>query len=377
MPPIHVLMKPSSGMCNMSYDYCFYCDEMEKREQKSYGFMSEETLKNVIRKTMLKAEGSISYAFQGGEPTLRGLDFFEKVIEYEKKYNRNGIKVHNALQTNGYAIDENWCRFLKKHNFLIGISVDGIQEIHDTYRHSKVGEPTFERIVQTTRLFDAYGVDYNILTVVHQRVAGHIADIYAFYKKQGWQYQQYIACLEPLGEPHGKNAYAPTPEQYGKFLVELFDLWYADWKQGKQPFIRQFENYIAVLMGYMPESCNQRGTCGIQNVVEADGSVYPCDFYMLDEYRLGNLNENRLEDINTRRTEIGFVQRSQKRSKACRECPYGKICGGGCQRNRDFNSETGYYDNYFCLSYRMFFDRCLGKMQEIADNLKFNEYKGF
>jgi len=367
MPPIHVLIKPSSGMCNMTCDYCFYCDEMGKREQKNYGFMSEETLKNVIRKTMLQAEGSITYAFQGGEPTLRGLDFFQKVIEFEKQYNRNGIKVHNVLQTNGYAIDVNWCRFFKKNNFLIGVSVDGTKEIHDAYRHSREGKPTFERIVQTTGLLDAYGVDYNILTVVTQEVTCHIADIYEFYKKQGWQYQQYIVCLEPLDETHGKNGYAPTPKQYGQFLIDLFDLWYTDLKHKKQPFIRQFENYIAVLLGYMPESCDQRGICGIQNVVEADGSVYPCDFYMLDEYRLGNFNENRLEDINRTRNEIGFIQRSQNRSETCNSCQYDKVCRGGCQRNRDFNPETGCFDNYFCTSYRMFFDRCLDKMQEIAN----------
>ena len=369
MLPISVLIKPSSGICNMSCDYCFYCDEMQKREQESYGFMSEETLKNVIRKTMLKAEGSISYAFQGGEPTLRGLDFFEKVIEYEKKYNRNGIQVHNALQTNGYVIDEDWCRFFKENHFLIGISVDGTKEIHDSYRHSKAGAPTFERILLTTKLFDTYGVDYNILTVVNQKVADHIGEIYGFYKKQGWHYQQYIACLDPLGEPHGKNEYALKPEQYGNFLIELFELWYADWKQGKQPFIRQFENYIAALLGYMPESCDQRGTCGIQNVVEADGSVYPCDFYMLDEYRLGNFNEDRLENINEKRNESGFIQRSQNLSQACRVCRYYKICRGGCQRNRDFNLRTECYDNYFCTGYQMFFGRCLSRMQEIADTV--------
>lgn len=370
MPPVSVLMKPSSGMCNMSCDYCFYCDEMQKREQESYGFMSEETLKNVIRKTMLKAEGSINYAFQGGEPTLRGLDFFKKVIEYEKKYNRNGIQVHNALQTNGYVIDEDWCRFFKENNFLIGISVDGTKEIHDSYRHSKAGAPTFDRIMQTTKLFDTYGVDYNILTVVNQKVAENIGEIYRFYQKQGWQFQQYIACLDPLGEAHGKNEYALKAEQYGSFLTELFELWYADWRRGKQPFIRQFENYISVLLGYMPEACDQRGICGIQNVVEADGSVYPCDFYMLDEYRLGNFNENRLDHINEKRIESGFIQRSQNLSQACRACQYYEICRGGCQRSRDFNPQTGCYDNYFCAGYQMFFDKCLDRMQEIADSVR-------
>ena len=353
MPPISVLMKPSSGMCNMKCDYCFYCDETQKRIQESYGFMSEQTLKNVIRKTMLRAEGAVSYAFQGGEPTLRGIDFFEKVVEFEKQYNKHGIRVNNALQTNGYLINEAWCEFFQKNHFLIGLSVDGTKEIHDSYRHTKDGKPTFDRIRHAAELMSHYGVEYNILTVVNQKVASNITEIYEFYKKQGWNYQQYIACLDPLEEAHGENEYALKPEQYGKFLLELFNLWYADWKLGKQPYIRQFENYIGILMGYLPEACDQRGTCGVQNVVEADGSVYPCDFYMLDDYKLGNFNENRLDEIDTKRTEIGFVERSLLLDEECKVCEYFHICHGGCQRNRDLNELTGkYYPTSSFIDYK-------------------------
>lgn len=217
MPPISVLMKPSSGMCNMKCDYCFYCDETQKRIQESYGFMSEQTLKNVIRKTMLRAEGAVSYAFQGGEPTLRGIDFFEKVVEFEKQYNKHGIRVNNALQTNGYLINEAWCEFFQKNHFLIGLSVDGTKEIHDSYRHTKDGKPTFDRIRHAAELMSHYGVEYNILTVVNQKVASNITEIYEFYKKQGWNYQQYIACLDPLEEAHGENEYALKPSSTENF----------------------------------------------------------------------------------------------------------------------------------------------------------------
>jgi len=214
-----------------------------------------------------------------------------------------------------------------------------------------------------------YGVEYNILTVVNQKVASNITEIYEFYKKQGWNYQQYIACLDPLDEAHGENEYALEPKQYGRFLIELFELWYADWKLGKQPYIRQFENYIGILLGYLPEACDQRGTCGVQNVVEADGSVYPCDFYMLDDYKLGNFNENRLDEIDTKRTEIGFVERSLLLDEECKACEYFHICHGGCQRNRDLNELTGKYQNYFCESYKMFFTACLPRMKEMVKTL--------
>ena len=370
MPAISVMIKPSSGMCNMSCDYCFYRDETQKRSQESYGFMSEKTLKNVIRKTMLRAEGMISYAFQGGEPTLRGLAFFQKVVEYQNQYNKNKIQVHNALQTNGLLIDEDWCRFLKENHFLVGVSLDGTKDIHDTYRHTrKEGGPTFDLVCSAIRLMESYGVDFNILTVVNQAAAENIQEIYSFYRQKKWNYQQYIACLDPLDEPHGQNEYSLAPEHYGQFLIRLFRLWYKDWKKGRQPYIRQFENYIGILLGHFPEACDQRGTCSIQNVVEADGSVYPCDFYMLNDYCLGNFNENRLDEIDARRKEIGFLERSLKLDPDCKHCAYYRLCRGGCQRNRDWAPEIQAYQNYFCQSYRMFFDACLNEMEEIARSL--------
>lgn len=370
MPAISVLMKPSSSMCNMSCDYCFYCDEARKRTQESFGFMSEQTLKNVIRKTMLRAEGMISYAYQGGEPTLIGLDFFRKAVAYQKQYNKNHLQIHNALQTNGYIIDEEWCRFFRQHNFLIGLSVDGTYGIHDSLRHTKSGGGTFARVREAARLMDQYQVEYNILTVVTPAIADNIKKIYRDYKKLGWNYQQYIACLDPLDEGHGNTSYSLPPDKYGKFLTDLFGMWYEDLKNGCQPYIRQFENYAGLAAGYMAESCDQRGTCGIQNVVEADGSVYPCDFYMLDEYCLGNFNEHRLDHINEKRKEIGFLERSLKLDEKCRDCKYYQICRGGCQRNRDYNPDTGLYENYFCESYQTFFEQCYDRIMEIGRRVR-------
>ena len=158
MKNISVLIKPASGACNMTCDYCFYCDEAAKREQKFYGMMSEETLKNMIRRTMLHSEGSVSYTWQGGEPTLRGLDFFRKALYLQKKYNRNHLQVINAFQTNGYGITDDWCMFFKENKFLVGVSVDGLPEIHDSIRHNKIGDGTFEQINKNIKLLDKYNV---------------------------------------------------------------------------------------------------------------------------------------------------------------------------------------------------------------------------
>lgn len=369
MPPLSVLIKPASGSCNMNCDYCFYCDETSKRSQALYGFMSEETLKNVIRKTISHAEGSITYAFQGGEPSLRGIEFFKLAVKFQKQYNRNNITVMNSFQTNGILIDENWCRFFKENSFLVGVSLDGIDDVHDAYRHTRDGDVTFSRILSSIRLLEKHKVDFNILTVISERAAQNVEKIYNFYSQQGWIYQQYIVCLDPLGSQHDKASLSPTSEQYGDFLIRLFRLWYRDWEKGMQPYIRQFENYIAILLGHIPEACDQCGVCSIQTVVEADGSVYPCDFYMLDEYKIGNLNTQRLSDFNHHCLTSDFVKRSLKLSEACKLCRYFYICKGGCQRNRDFIENNGLYENHFCKSYQMFFDCCLDQMKNVAKTI--------
>ena len=366
MPPVNLLIKPASGLCNMQCDYCFYCDETQKRAQASYGLMSGKTLKNVIRRTVLAAEGSCTIAFQGGEPTLCGLDFFKKMVQYVNQYNRNHIHIEFALQTNGYGITEEWCRFFSEHHFLIGVSVDGLKSIHDRYRHNKAGGPTYDRVAETIQMFDQYHVDYNILTVVHKDTAKHIREIYKAYKASGWDYMQFITCLDSLGEERGKQPYSLLPETYGQFLVDLFDMWYEDLKKGEQPFIRQFDNYIAIMLGYGVESCEQRGICGIQNVVEADGSVYPCDFYVLDDFCLGNLNEVRLNEIYKKRDEIKFIERSMNHPEECKKCRWFKLCRGGCYRSRITEQGDEKCWNYFCPGYKYFFDTCHKKLEDAA-----------
>ena len=369
--PLHtILIKPASGLCNMQCDYCFYCDETARRETASYGMMTEETLKNLIKKAMFQAEREICFAFQGGEPTLRGIDFFRKAIEYENRFNRNQVRVMNTLQTNGLALNEEWCRFFHENHFLIGVSVDGTQEIHDRYRHDKNGENTYGRIRENIGMLDQYGVEYNILTVVTSQTAEHIREIYQEYKRNGWGYQQYIICLDPLDEEPGKMEYSLTPEKYGQFLVELFRLWDREWKRGKAPYIRQFENYVGILLGYPPEACEQRGICSVQCVAEADGSAYPCDFYVLDEYRLGNYNSDRISEMLTCETARRFVEDSQQISITCRDCEWYTLCRNGCRRRRGKEEEDGQYRDYFCEGYRYFFRHCGERLREIAEFLR-------
>lgn len=373
MPALQLLIKPASGLCNMRCAYCFYCDITQKREVPSYGIMTQEALETVIRKALEYADFSCGFTFQGGEPTLAGLAFFKKAVELQKKYNYKNVKINNAIQTNGYGIDEKWCRFLSENHFLTGLSIDGIKSTHDIYRKNAEGGDTFLRIMETAAMFNRFSVEYNILTVVNARTARKAKKIYEFYRKNGFCYQQYIACLDPVFEKQGEQEYSLTPKLYGEFLKELFDLWYLDLQWGRQPYIRQFENYIAILLGRQPESCEQRGICGIQHVVEADAEVYPCDFYVLDDYRLGNLKKVGFEEIQRKREEIRYIQNSANHDEECKSCPYFALCRGGCARHRVDNKEDRGMRNYFCEGYKLFFAHSLERLQDIARRIKGRE----
>lgn len=363
MAAIQILVKPASGLCNLNCRYCFYCDEMEKREVSSYGLMSEDIMEMVIRKAFAYADEQVGFLFQGGEPTLAGLDFYRRVVELEQKYNFRKIPVSNSIQTNGVGLSEEWALFFAEHNFLAGISIDGTRYTHDAFRVDKKGAGTFAAVMKTAELFDKYHVTYNVLTVVNRRTAMSISKIYAFYKKNNWNYLQFIPCLDPIGEEAGNQSYSLTPDDYGMFLCKLFDLWYYDLKAGKQPFIRQFENYIAILMGLPPESCDMCGTCTIQFVTESDGSVYPCDFYVMDSWRLGNFQENSVEELLSCQQAKLFLQNRVSERETCSKCSWYYLCRGGCKRH--WNEKT----NYFCKSYKMFFEAALPRMKEIAERL--------
>lgn len=365
MPPIHVMLKPASGLCNMRCTYCFYADEMKNRSQNDYGIMSFNTLENVVREVLAFAEDSCTIAFQGGEPTLAGLDFYRELLSLERGYNSRKVSIFHTLQTNGYALDKESCSFFAKEHFLIGLSVDGIKATHDAYRKDAAGADTYFHTLEAARMLEAAGADFNVLTVVNGKTAPKIRRIYEQYRRLGFRWQQYIACLDPLGEAQAQE-YSLRPEVYGQFLIDLFQLWHLDLLKGEQPYIRQFENYVGILLGRQPESCEQRGVCSLQTIVEADGSVYPCDFYCLDEYRLGNLNEDSMETILDRLKESGFLQDSVNHTEECQSCPYFFICRGGCRRHREAGEEALRGQNRFCKAYKMFFDACLPKLQEIA-----------
>lgn len=367
MRDMTIMIKPASGNCNLHCEYCFYSDEMANRKKSSYGYMSEETLELVISKTLSQAEGSCTFAFQGGEPTLCGIDFFRKAIALEEQYNTNHVQIYNAVQTNGYSLDGQWAQFFTENQFLVGVSLDGGPKVHDYYRKTASGKETFLRVMKGISFLREAGAQFNILCVVNDRSARRIRQTYGFYRRNGFHYLQFIPCLDPLGEPPGSRPYSLKPEVYGEFLIQLFELWHRDLQRGEQPYIRQFENYVGILLGRRPKACDMVGHCGKQYVTEADGSVYCCDFYVLDEYRLGNFHDHTLEEMDRAREEKHFIEESLIKPEACQECQYASLCRGGCRRTRQ--EENG-YRQYFCKSYQMFFEHCLPDLVEIARRIR-------
>lgn len=370
MPPLTLLIKPASGACNLACRYCFYHDEQLNRETFSYGFMSEETLEIMTKKALEHARGQCTFGFQGGEPTLRGLDFFRRAVELQKKYNVHNVRIMNAIQTNGMLIDDEWAAFLGENRFLVGLSLDGGKDVHDLNRLDPEGKGTFNRVLRAAQKLAARQVEFNVLTVVTGRTADSIAGIYSFYRRSNLLYQQYIPCLDPLGE-RGASPWALTPEKYGKFLKTLFDLWYRDVTSGRFIYIRYFENLLGMLLGRPPESCGLSGQCVIQNVVEADGSVYPCDFYCLDEWKLGNIREHSFRELSQCETAKRFLSEGRSLAEDCKACDLGPICRGGCRRDREHAG-----GNYFCPAYKEFFPYALPRLQELARAVRREEIGG-
>ncbi len=353
MPAVNVLIKPASSACNMRCSYCFYRDVAKKREQFFEGMLSLETMENIICGAMEYAEGICSFVFQGGEPMLAGLDFYRELIRLEEKHKKSGVQICNAIQTNGYCIDEEWARFLAENHFLVGLSLDGPADLHNSNRIDAAGKGTFNVLMQTVRLFDKWKVKYNILCVVTGRNARSITKIYNFYKKNNFGWLQFIPCLEPLEQERGQEKYHLSVDAYGEFLVRIFDLWFQDLQKGEYISIRHLDNWLAIMLGEPPESCDMTGCCSVQFVVEGDGSVYPCDFYVLDEWRLGTVKQSFAELAGSDAAKR-FIQSSMEVPEGCRNCPIYSICRNGCRRNR-LMAEGIPGQNYYCDAYKRFF----------------------
>jgi uncharacterized protein len=375
----HVLAKPTGAICNLDCQYCFFLSKDALYPGSKFR-MSDDTLEAYVRQ-VIEAQRSdhVTIAWQGGEPTLMGLDFFRRANALARKHLRSGMKLEHTIQTNGILLDEEWCDFLRENDFLAGLSIDGPQAMHDTYRVDKSGAPTFSRVMRAVRLMQKHRVEFNILCTVHRANARDPLKVYQFFRDDvGTQYVQFIPIVEratsetieianagwgdrnhrrPLYSQHGDLVTDRTvkPEEWGAFLIGIFDEWVAH--DVGRVFIQLFESALAAWLGMPATLCIFAKTCGNALALEHNGDLYSCDHFVEPRFRLGNIREHNLLQLVASDKQRAFGEaKSKALPRYCRECEVRFACNGECPRNRFLHTPDGEAGlNYLCAGYKAFF----------------------
>jgi uncharacterized protein len=323
--------------------------------------MKEATAKAVIENIFsINEQLRVAIYFQGGEPTMAGIDFFVKFTEMVDEAKGENI-VEYGLQTNGTLLNEKWYNFLKERDFLVGLSLDMMKNNHNSYRLTQDDGETFDMVMDIKRLLELHGIRYNILTVLTNSLANYPDKVWKFIEKNGIEYTQFVPCL--IMDDECDSQYALTPERFYSFYKRLFELWSIDFEAGKYRSIKLFDDLINLLADGSVNACGLVGKCSPQMVVEADGSVYPCDFYCIDSYKVGNLATQNIEDILNDKRMYEFLSRDRDKMQLCTACKYNRICGGGCPKMRREVCQQN--DGEFC-GYQKFLDATIDKMYQYA-----------
>lgn len=365
MKQISFLIKPASSVCNLRCQYCFYADEAAHRAQANMGLMAPETVELLLAQAYgaVDRPGFISFTFQGGEPTVAGLVFFQNFVQRARALCPPGVRLAFSIQTNGVLLDQGWADFFRQEDFLVGISLDGFKELHNAHRVDGQGG-TWNQVRKNAQLLLRSGVKTNALCVVTAQCARSPQKAYQSLKKLGFDYMQFIACIDPMDGGRGRMPFSLTPEAYGGFLCALFDLWYQDWERGEYRSVRLFEDYIHILLGDGGSACATCGQCGSYFVVEGDGSIYPCDFFSLDEWKMGTLGGQPLQEMAQGGTAMRFLAWGREKPAQCARCPWRRLCNGGCKN--DWVQDGKGARNYYCESFQMLFAHGADRMVRMA-----------
>jgi len=350
------MAKPSGAKCNLDCTYCFYL-EKEALYPPGQHRMSDAVLEAYVRGQIAAQPpgAEVLFAWQGGEPTLMGVPFFDKAVALQKKHG-DGRVIANAFQTNGVLLDDTWGKFLHREKFLVGLSIDGPRELHDIYRLDKGGKPTFDRVMGGLDVLKRHGVEFNTLTVVHRTSARRPLEVYAFLKEIGSTHMQFIPLVDRVGETGAVSDASVIAEDYGTFLTTIWDHWLLN-DVGKT-FVQLFDVMLGVWMGQPSALCLFRETCGDAVALEHNGDVYSCDHFVTARHRIGNLLDASLGDMvrGPQQREFG-QQKSATLPLYCRECEVRFACHGECPKNRFIQTPDGEPGlNYLCAGYKHFFN---------------------
>lgn len=365
-----VLVKPAGPDCNLNCTYCFYLKKGALFPQQLQHRMSDEIQEELIRQVMQQGGASVSITWQGGEPTLMGLPFYERAIAMERKYGRNQT-VGNGLQTNGLLLDEEWARFLKKYDWLVGISLDGPAHIHDHYRRDRGGQGTHQRVEANARMLLTQGVAVNVLCCLTDYSVRFPDELYQYYKSLGLNWMQFIPVVETdLLDPSRAASWSVTADSFGLFLCRIFDLWMADFRNGEPTTsIRHFESVFHAYVGMEAPECTMMKNCGPYVVVEHNGNVYSCDFFVEPKWKLGNIMTGRLSQMLNSKQQESFGAAKSLLPGECRRCPWLTKCYGGCTKDR-IRDPADLRKPRFCNAYRMFFAHADASLRALAGKWK-------
>lgn len=370
--PVYVMAKPIGALCNMACDYCYYAEKAD-----AYGYakrMDGETLELLTKQCIeMQTQREVLFTWHGGEPLLRHIDFYKRAIELQWKY-ADGHLIDNCIQTNGTLIDDEWARFFSQNGWLVGVSIDGDEALHDKYRRTAGGRPTFGDVMRGIRTLNKYGVEWNAMAVVNSYNADRPSQFYHFLKSIGCRYIQFTPIVER--KRHGRlastdddsadcepTAESLSPERWGRFLCALFD----EWVGGDigECFIQLFEATLANMMGVEPGVCSMSRSCGNSLVVEYNGDVYPCDHFVFPKHRLGNIHERPLAEMAYGERQNTFRRKKMALPRRCLECQWLDLCNGECPKNR--TAPDG--GNCLCDGYRMFFEHAQPYLKILMENV--------
>lgn len=364
MEPFTLLIKPSGSDCNLDCEYCFYkhrAPQVGRGRQR----MSEEVLEKLIKDYMQLRFPVAGFAWQGGEPTLMGLDFYKQAVELQKKYGNAGQKVGNSLQTNAILLNDDWCRFLHDNDFLVGVSVDGPKELHDYYRLDHAGLGTFDKVNKAIEKCRQYQVEFNTLTLLNDRNTGHPDELFDFFIAHGIRYLQFIPCVEVDPGTGKVTDFSVTPQQLGEFWCTMFDRWY---KYGPTNLsIRDFDSILAFYLTGKHTICTFDRQCSQYIVIEHTGDAFCCDFFVEPRWRLGNIFETPIHELAAGGKKRAFARAKQNLCSKCLVCRYLAVCRGGCMKDRaPFDKDDFGRESYFCEAYKRFFEYTMPKFSQIA-----------
>ena len=366
--PFSLLVKPASADCNLRCQYCFYLDHCSFYPGVKRHRMSEDVLREMVRTYMQTPQPSYQFGWQGGEPALMGVDFFRKVVEFQQKYGRDGAAVANGLQTNGTLIDDELAQHLARYHFLVGLSIDGPAEIHDKYRETAAGGGSHADVMRGMACLRKHRVEFNTLTLVNEANVQRPADVYRYLCELGSLHHQYISCVEP-DERRELLPFSVSGDNWGEFLCEIFDIWYPN--DTRRVSIRLFDAVLALLVDGVRNICPFGVDCRQYFVVEHNGDIFPCDFFVEKRLRLGNLMTDSWHTMQESPVYRDFGQQKRDWNEACDSCKYAWICSGDCLKHRLC---TGHGDpkrlSTLCSGWKTFYEHTLPRFRKLAEEIQ-------